>query len=121
MGREGAADGPVSSAAAPVASQHTSSALQLASIVVQGFDSTVYELSTPFSPDRQQYASIVPEAADSVMLCLLPSNGEEPWLGALGGHLAGSAVTWSEPGDQGGPMAAGCEESSGMAADLTAA
>ena len=80
LSREGAAEGPVSWAAAPVAAQQTSSSLQLASIVVQGFDSTVYDLSTPFSPDRQQYASIVPEGADSVMLCLLPRNGEEPWL-----------------------------------------
>ena len=47
----------------------------LETIVVQDPDGTVYDLSAPFSPERLQYASIVPEQTDTVMLCLVAMQG----------------------------------------------
>lgn len=51
--------------------------MQLHGIIVHGQNGTVYDLSSAFNPEVDEYGSSVPPAFASGSLCILPGDGEQ--------------------------------------------
>ena len=52
--------------------------MQLHGIIVHGPNGTVYDLSSAFNPDVDDYGTSVPPSFVNGSLCILPGNGEAP-------------------------------------------
>ena len=55
--------------------QRGSRAVELHGIVVHGQNGTVYDLSSAFKPEVDEYGASVPPAFVNGSLCILPGNG----------------------------------------------
>ena len=66
-----------------VSKQRGGQRVQLHGIIVHGQNGTVYDLSSAFNPDVDEYGASVPPAFVNGSLCILPGNGKVPCLPAL--------------------------------------
>ena len=55
--------------------------MQLHGIIVHGPNGTVYDLSSAFNPDVDDYGTSVPPSFVNGSLCILPGNGKAPGTG----------------------------------------
>ena len=56
--------------------QRASQGIQLHGIIVHGPNGTVYDLSSAFNPDVDEYGTSVPPTFVNGSLCILPGTGE---------------------------------------------
>ena len=90
--------------------QRTGQAVQLHGIIVHGPNGTVYDLSSAFNPDVDEYGTSVPPTFVNGSLCILPDSGEasaegfssnparaNDWLGLASLQLMQSLHTLEKP------------------------
>ena len=56
--------------------QRANQGVELHGIIVHGPNGTVYDLSSAFNPDVDEYGTSVPPSFVNGSLCILPGNGE---------------------------------------------
>lgn len=61
-----------------VSKQRAGQGVQLHGIIVHGPNGTVYDLSSAFNPDVDDYGTSVPPSFVNGSLCILPGNGKAP-------------------------------------------
>ncbi len=64
-----------------VSKQRAGQGVQLHGIIVHGPNGTVYDLSSAFNPDVDDYGTSVPPSFVNGSLCILPGNGKAPGTG----------------------------------------
>jgi hypothetical protein len=74
-----------------VSKQRRGQRVQLHGIIVHGQNGTIYDLSSAFNPDMDEYGASVPPAFVNGSLCILSGDGKVPCLPALGN------VSWVSP------------------------
>ncbi len=59
-----------------ISKQRSGQGVQLHGIIVHSQNGTVYDLSSAFNPEVDEYGTSVPPAFVNGSLCILPGNGE---------------------------------------------